>query len=150
MAGLEDRLLRDLLWSVLVCLLGFRPCECITHSENGGELHSWKPPVLREQLWLCLWKYVSSPEGPQISCWCLRAAIPVGLARAQPSTRGPPCPGAVLPDRTLRLLQTAVGAEAWVSSPSASSCLLSRCCCSSFRTPLQLSTPRAPAETLGL
>lgn len=75
---------------------------------------------------------------------------PVGLARAQPSTRGPPCPGAVLPDRTLRLLQTAVGAEAWVSSPSASSCLLSCCCCSSFRTPLQLSTPRAPAETLGL
>lgn len=33
MAGLEDRLLRDLSWSVLVCLLGFRPCECITHSE---------------------------------------------------------------------------------------------------------------------
>ena len=32
-AGLEDRLLRDLARSVLVCLLGFRPSECITHSE---------------------------------------------------------------------------------------------------------------------
>lgn len=28
MAGLEDRLICDLSWSVLVCLLGFRPCEC--------------------------------------------------------------------------------------------------------------------------
>ena len=32
-AGLEDRLICNLSWSVLVCLLSFRPCECITHSE---------------------------------------------------------------------------------------------------------------------
>lgn len=33
MAGLEDRLIHDLSWSVLVCILGFRPWECIAHSE---------------------------------------------------------------------------------------------------------------------
>lgn len=42
----------------------------------------------------------------------------------QGPSSAPEVPSAVPPDRTPRLPQTAVGAAAWASSPSASSCLL--------------------------